>query len=339
MYNPEIFASGVYGVGKVYWVLRCETPLVIRNGKSITYTSKDKGKDNAKKKTKGMGVWFKWREPSSSSKSEHSVAALHYGYRIHNGVLESFHFVPPSSIRGSLRSWTINHLVKPAYRSKMSPPRKENEDETLTYLENLREALADANSGYAWIASLFGLAFESRQDGEFEIANAGRLRIETVPFESESPSPIFVNGTLDDEHRQEGAPTNVRRQMVVRNPLDRMTHAPKEDGLHQFLEFSRGETFKVKMTILNPQKRDLGLLSLWRDELNNGMLRLGALSSIGRGRVSIQDEKYSLWLRPGISTLKEAQPLNDALNDDALAGLWKGYSIAPDDLHGFVKVL
>ncbi|MEW6717615.1 MAG: RAMP superfamily CRISPR-associated protein [Chloroflexota bacterium] len=334
MYNPEIFASGVYGVLKAHWKLRCETPLAIRNGKSIFYQTGDE----KSKKTRGMQVRFAWKQPPPGSGTEHTVAALHYGYQVRDGKLEQMHFVPPSSVRGSLRAWTINHLVRPDYRSKMSPPRKEKEAETEAYLNNLRQALADDDSGYHWIASLFGLALETRLEEE-NLSNAGRLRIETTPFTNAKAQPISVNGVLEDGL---AGPGNARRQMTVRNPLDRITHASKEGGLHHFLEFSRGETFNVCFTVLNPQGSDLGLFSLWRREIDDGMLRLGALSSIGRGRVSITEQSYQLWMNPNIQKLDWLESFETAENlvpGDALADLWTAYQLAPDVLDSFVSYL
>lgn len=335
MYDPNVFASGVYGVLKVHWVLRCETPLAIRNGKSVFYQTLDEKRT----KSRGMGVRFEWKQPPPGSDTDHTVAALHYGYQVRNGALEQVHFVPPSSLRGSLRSWTISHLVQPDYRRGMSPPKKEDDAKTQENLDNLQAALNDPSSGYPWIASLFGLALETRTGKEC-ISNAGRLRVETKPFESNRlPQPIVINGKPDQIL---AGPTNARRQMVVRNPLDRMTHASKEKGLHQFLEFSRRESFQVEMTIRNPVNSDLGLLSLWRRELNDGLLRLGALSSIGRGRVYIEKDKenYELWLGPGAPDIFDTNDLAPLQKPgDALAGLWNGYIIPPEKLDQFVVAL
>lgn len=332
MYDPNLYKSGIYGVLKVNWTLRCETPLAVRNGKSIQY----KTRDEKRTKSRGKGVSFEWQQPNSSSDAEHTVAALHFGYRVEDGQLKAIHFIPPSSLRGSLRSWTINHIVQPNFRRKMSPPKKEDEAKTQEYLDNLQDALNKSSSGYPWIASMFGLALETRV-GEEGIANAGRLSMETKPFENAHPQPIAING---EPEQTLAGPNNAQRHMVVRNPLDRMTHASKEKGLHQFLEFSRGESFEVQMTIRNPINSDLGLLSLWRRELNDGLLRLGALSSIGRGRVYITGEEYQLWLGPDAPEIVDPKELSSIEKPgDALATLWNGYEIPPEKLNQFVSAL
>jgi hypothetical protein len=324
MYDNQLFASGVYGVFIADWRLRCETPLAVRNGVRITYQVQDA------LKSRGKDTRFYWREKVSTNKKDNEVAALHYGYKIQGDRLAMIHFIPSSSVRGALRAWTINHLVEPEYRSGMTPPTKTDQAQTEAYLAGVRASLSTPQSGYQWIASLFGMAFDTRSAGD-DLANAGRLRVETEPFASATPQPVLLNG--DPETAMAG-PTNVRRQMSVRNPLDRVTHASRDGGLHHFLEFCKGEVFQVRLTVLNPRGSDLGLIGLWRRELNAGLLRLGALSSIGRGRVSIDPraETYQLWLGPGAPPMAflEHIPVDiHAAPGDALAGLWDAYSLPP----------
>jgi hypothetical protein len=329
MYSNQIYASGIQSVLKVHWKLRCETPLAIRNGLFIGY------QDNDQKKSRGMGLQFKWQPPSD----DRQISALHYGYKIVNNKVEAYHFVPPSSVRGSLRSWTINHLVHPSYRNGITPPKKEDEIKTKEYQTKIQKALSISESGYHLIASLFGQASDTSDNLE-NFSNAGRLQIETTPFSQAEALPIAVNGLLDGDGL--AGPFNADRQMTVRNPLDRMTHASKESGLHHFLEFCRGETFEIEMTMLNPQGSDLGILSLWQREIKDGLLRFGALSSIGRGRVSINELSYKLWLNPLVTKpewLKHFEPASDESANDALAGLWESYSLPSSSLDLFVSYL
>ncbi len=327
MYDNQLFACGVYGVLVVDWRLRCETPLAVRNGVRITHRSSDGIKE------RGQRTQFDWRAKNASKKQESEVATLHYGYRIDGDTISMIHFIPPSSVRGSLRSWTINNLVQKTYRAGLTPPSKTNQEETELYLAAVQQALAAPQSGYQWIASLFGMAFDTRGTGD-DLSNAGRLRVETQPFSNAQPQPVKVNG--DPDYALAG-PSNARRQMTVRNPLDRVTHASRDGGLHHFLEFCKGEQFSVRLTVLNPRAGDLGLIALWRRELNAGMLRLGALSSIGRGRVSIDPdaETYEVWLGPGkpsMPFLQGKMPDSNAPADDVLAGLWDAYTLTPEDL-------
>ncbi len=331
MYENQLYASGVYGVLIADWRLRCETPLAIRNGIKVAYQVVDQNK------SRGMDTSFHWRTPDKA-KGDREVTALHYGYEVSGGKVQAVSFIPPSSVRGALRSWTINHLIHPNYRSKMSPPSKEDPAKTEVYLAAVRQALASPDSGYHWIASLFGLAFDTRVE-EADLSNAGRLHVSTERFSQAAPQPIAVNGTLKDGM---AGPTNARRQMTVRNPLDHITHASKEGGLHHFLEFCKGEEFKIHLTVLNPQASDLGLISLWKRELDSGMLRLGALSSIGRGRVSVIDEGYQVWLGPGAPASmrrEEMIPAEDPAAEEALSGLWDPYLLPADRLEQFINVL
>jgi len=329
MYSNQIYASGIQSVLKVHWKLRCETPLAIRNGLSIGY------QDSDQRKSRGMGLRFKWQPPSD----DREVSSLHYGYKVVDDKVESYHFVPPSSIRGSLRSWVINHLVHPSYRDEITPPEKKEEARTKEYQAKIQKALTDPKSGYSLVASLFGQALDTRNEGE-SLSNAGRLQIDTTSFSQAKAMPIAINGTLEDDGIT--GPINASRQMTVRNPVDRMTHASKEGGLHHFLEFCQGETFEVHMTLLNPQGSDMGLLSLWRREIEDGLLRFGALSSIGRGRVSIHEPGYRLWRNPFVKEpewLKHFEPNNDESFTDALAGLWTAYILPATSLDQLISYL
>lgn len=322
MYNNKIFQKGVHSVLIGHWKLSCETPLVIRNGVKINYTSRNVAK------TRNKDINISWTSKDPKKSDQHELAALHYGYEIENSKVVSYHFVPPSSVRGALRSWTINHLVQHEFRSNMTPPKikdnKNEKEDTEKYIKSMKNALANSETGYPFLASLFGLAFDTRGEVDFE-GNAGRLRLETEKFSTYSPRPITINGNLRDGRV---GPLNAARQMTVRNPLDRITHASQEGGLHHFLEFSKGETFIIKLTILNPEESDLGLISYWVRELNAGFLRIGALSSIGRGRVSVQEQSYQLCKMPGPSDWMYFTAGEKASSDEALAGFWQAYNLS-----------
>jgi len=69
------------------------------------------------------------------------------------------------------------------------------------------------------------------------------------------------------------------------------------------------------------------------------------LSSIGRGRVSIDDQdraSYQLWLAPGAKAFTGAplpQPDKHIAMSDALAGLWNAYVLPAVNLSQFEAVL
>ena len=264
MYNDQLYADGVHSVLLVDWELLCKTPLVIRNGYHIAYS------DSAPIKTRYSNLQMKWR---GKENSEFEVAALHYGYEISGEQVCSYHFVPPSSLRGALRSWSIRRLVHPDLHRALTPVSKEDAVAVADHRSCIRKGLEQRNTGCELIASLFGLAAdESEVDAP---SNAGRLQVETERFNGTGLRPVDVSGA---SMKITNGPENVRREMAVRNPLDHITHASLSGGLHHFLEVRRGETIKVHLRIINPLDCDLGLLGLWVRELNDGMLRIGALA-------------------------------------------------------------
>ena len=334
MFDPKIFAQGVYGVLQIDWLLRCETPLALRNGLTLAYTESKRGKE------RGQGLNLLWREKRNNN--EHEVSALHYGPKVQGDQVRFIHFVPGSSVRGALRNWIARHLVqKEMVAALKPPPQKEetDEEETETFLEVLDKALDTGYKSIELVFSLFGQTADSRTEGERRLeANAGRLRVDVQPFAGANLRGIDSSGSSMTV--QEG-PDNAARHMTVRSPIDRITHAAKESGLHHFLEFSKGETFRVRLSISNPTPQDLGMISLWRREMNDGLLRFGALSSVGRGRVSVQEEAYDLWLGPQARVFADAEGLQavDDDEDDALAGLWQHYTLSGEKLSSFEKSL
>lgn len=329
MYNDRLYADGVHSVLLAEWELLCQTPLVIRNGQHLAYA------DNAPTKTRYRNPEMKWRGKQGQ---EYEVAALHYGYEIQGGSVHSYHFVPSSSIRGSLRSWSIRHLIHPAVYPALTSVPKDDATSMAVHKACVQRGFERRDTGCELIASLFGLAAD---EGEADMpSNAGRLHVETEKFVGTELRPVDASGVCMGS--AEG-PENVRREMPVRNPLDRMTHASREGGLHRFLEVARGATFKVHLRIINPLDCDPGLLGLWVRELNYGMLRFGALSSIGRGRVEVRKQTYELWRRANAPRLKGHSILGDETDgnrqNEILSGLWKCHIIQPEKLLEFGEYL
>lgn len=331
MYNDRLYADGVHSMLLAEWELLCNTPLVIRNGYRIAYT------DSAQPKTKTRyhNLQLKWRNKINQ---EYEVSSLHYGYEIRDDQVCSYHFVSPSSIRGALRSWSIRHLVHPALSPALNPAPNEDEEAVAAHKACVFKGLAQSDTGCELIASLFGLAAD---EGEADMpSNAGRLAIETERFSRTELGPVDVGGV---DMETSGGPSNVHREMIARNPLDRMTHAAVGGGLHRFLEVAPGATFRVHLRIINPLDCDLGLLGLWVRELNDGMLRIGALSSIGRGRMEVQNQAYELWRRPNAPRLQGHAFIQEEAggkrNNDILAGLWARYVVPSEALLKFADYL
>jgi len=339
MYDHRLYAKGVHSILLVEWSLQCQTPLLIRNGKTLVYSE-----NTERAKTRGRDLTLQWKKAAKDGQknndgiTEAEVAGLAYGYVIEDGQVVPYHFVPASSVRGALRSWTLRHLLHPDLRGKLIPPVGQGEAGEKVYLADLRRALENRRYGYALVASLFGLATDTRP-GEDLPANAGRLTVETECFAGVAAGEIGAGGVKMGA--AEG-PQNARRQLRVRNPLDRITHGSKDKGLHHFLEICRRETFPVRMAIVNPLDADMGLLSLWQRELDEGLLRLGALASIGRGRVAIDRQHYTLWKEPTALPLAgmahfqpDAAVAHQDEDEDALAGIWQRYRLPNEKLVEF----
>jgi hypothetical protein len=319
MTDNKVFSQGVWGALKVDWTLHCETPLVIRNGLKICYSAAEE------KKIRNKDVQFHWRPKDAGNKKESEVACLHYGYEIAGNKVRRRHFVPASSVRGALRGWTIRHLVQAGSRPYLLPAKSDQPEEQAMEAEKLKLAYQSPETGLPLLASLFGLALDSDEDIDFH-GNAGRLHLETEIFKGKAPSQIAINGSL---FAGEAGPDNARRELVVRNPVDRITHASREGGLHHFLEFCQGEEFKVYLTILNPKPSDLGLISLWVREMTDGFLRIGALASIGRGRMSFKEQTYRLWQKQGKDGWPQFAACTQAgSGKDVLADLWQRSDLA-----------
>ena len=160
------------------------------------------------------------------------------------------------------------------------------------------------------ILSLFGFVVKTRDKSlDEKFTCAGRLTIDVSPFAGNQTNPD-VDGTWlsDVNNPNDYGPTNVNRHIKTRNPLDRITNAARETGLHSGLEFSKGQAFTVTLIVVAPKKKkdsgqagmtedreqnefDKRLIDWWCNEINTGMIRFGGLSSIGRGRVTAQEAK------------------------------------------------
>jgi CRISPR/Cas system CSM-associated protein Csm3 (group 7 of RAMP superfamily) len=329
MYNDRLYANGIHSVLLADWELACKTPLVIRNGQQIAYS------DITPDKTRLGKLSLSWQTPLDE---EHSVAALYYGYEIRDDRVHRYHYVPASSVRGALRSWSIRHLVHPLLHETFASPANKDEAAVNLHRSCVRQGLSQRNTGCELIASLFGLAADEHEENA--LSNAGRLSIETQKF---AGAGLRIVAVSDAKMEAPSEPDDVNRQMPVRNPLDRMTNSSRRGGLHRFLEVCRDERFAVQLRIINPLDCDLGLLGLWVRELNEGMLRIGALSSIGRGRMAVMRQEYELWRRHNAPKLQGDAFLREeaggSRNNDILAGLWMRYVVPSDELIKFADYL
>ncbi|GAK51377.1 hypothetical protein U14_02621 [Candidatus Moduliflexus flocculans] len=320
------FNEGVYGVLHVVWTLRLETPLTIHNGQKAAY----KQQDAHMEKGRGMSKAFKWKDaaamlpdsekPKKDGKQEWlQVADFNYAFRIMDGAVAAEYAIPASSIRGTLRNVAITSFAERKDWQALNVPKKPEQDsdaakaERKAKIDRVLALLSDQQSGWFDILSLFGCVFEIEEQQQDTRIWAGRLRVTTDALKTSQPG-------IDGERYTDGGPENLKRHILVRNPLDRITSAAKSGGLHFSLEMSEGETFTARMEILNPCATDLKLLDAWRQDIGDGFLRFGALTSQGRGRVSLAQEDYTLYWR---SNLSLADQLDDLPEADLFYHIWK----------------
>ena len=264
----------------VTWKLTLATPLCIKSGNHFAW------KNTSHKKSRNCMTQFKWNETNNI---DEKLNDLYYSIRLeadktNPGKLKvvPYYNVPASSIRGLLREWTITRLLPEGWWDIDTALKKFDRGKRAGKVaDEPPEHLRD-------IVRLFGSAVQlSYADLAKDYSRAGSLRIKVEPFEGIHARPD-MDGTWNTAN--EYGPNNARRHIKPRNPLDRVTQAAVETGLHNFLEFSKGQSFKVTFTIRNAvEKGDESLLNWWKDEINEGMIRFGGVTGIGRGRMTCEE--------------------------------------------------
>lgn len=327
MIKQTLFRDGVNAVLVTKWKLKLETPLCIKSNSLSAFNPTD-----GEKKTRNCNMSFGWNR--STTGDEVKVSDAHFGIQIKDGRILPCYSIPASSIRGSLRSWTIKHLVKEELWGLLHELDEDKEN-----IHKIKEAL-ESNPGLELALDFFGMAVEEPDRIEDSISQAGRIKVEVLPLEKESEKPWVQGNDWKPEESRFG-PQNVCRHISVRGPVDRITHAAREGGLHYFLEFSPNQTFDVVVRVVNPDPVHLGLIALWEREIDTGILRVGGLNSIGRGRLRVKNSQHDLFALPGCEgkwELEAAQEQQDQ-PDDILAQLWKTYPITKAGLYLYIKKL
>ena len=321
MIKQPLFRDGVNAVIVTKWKLRLETPLCIKNNSSSAFNNAD-----GATKTRNYNMSFGWNRLTTGD--EVQVSDAHFGIHIKDGQVLPYYSIPASSIRGSLRSWTIKHLVKKELWGLLY---KLDEDKENIY--KIKEAV-ESNPGLELTFDFFGMAVEEPDRIEDNISQAGRVKVEVLPLENESKKPL-VQGNDWKQGESRFGPENVCRHISVRGPVDRITHAAKEGGLHYFLEFSPNQTFDVVLRVVNPDPVHLGLIALWEREIDTGILRVGGLTSMGRGRLRVENSQHDLFALPGYKSNWKLESAHEqqGQSDDILAKLWKPYPIPKAELY------
>jgi CRISPR/Cas system CSM-associated protein Csm3 (group 7 of RAMP superfamily) len=238
-----------------------------------------------------------------------------------------------------LRTYSIKRLTPKEHWNAALFPEKENTKlpieatkekddlKRIEYSKNLKTALK--TSGWQLIRNIFGLAADT-MDAEIENETIkGRLQVETGPLESISKDQFQKNMFDGNFKTFKPGPTNGRILFTTRNPIDRITHAAKNKGLHSFTELAPGNRFFITLRFLNPIPEDLGMVALWEQGMHQGLLRIGGLQSAGRGRLDVKSTSINLFLKQidGFSGLKPV--ISKAFANDIVSGLYSGFEI-PD---------
>ena len=291
------------------WSLKCETELVIRSEIPVKVISNEQ---------------------------EFEVTDLYAVPMIEKGSLVKKHLIPASSIRGALRSYLIQKLIPEIDRNVFRKVEKKGDEVTETEVQDWLtsvKSILNKNIQAKHIIGLFGFALDTRFEDE-NFGQAGRITLETKPL---SVPPLMV---MVDESGQilpsEGGST------TVRNPLDRITHASIVHGLHRFLEFSRGTEILVTIRIVNPTAFDFRVIDFLAQEINIGLLRFGALSSIGRGRVTIAKSNYAIWSLPKYQVTEAMddqvfQKETYSNSNEIFSEFWEYKTISEENLNLFAK--
>ncbi|NUM78639.1 hypothetical protein HUU40_30130 [candidate division KSB1 bacterium] len=328
------FEHGVLGVLHGTWEIELLSPLAIRNGDKIAFKQKEK------RLAKGRGTnlalaWSQSETVLANQPDEYSkIADCNYHFALHHGQVHVEYSIPASSIRGALRNTAIKRWVEWSNRKTFSLPNKE--DKTINLEERMQRAkaeLQESKNGWYDILSLFGCAFDLGEDNDNPLTWAGRMRLSTQINSTTAAQPLNYMGKTLAAQDVDG-PQNVQREVAVRNPIDRVTMAAKDGGLHGWLEISPGQCFTLSLQILNPCPKDLELLDLWFDEINQGYLCFGGLTSQGRGRVAIKTEEYELFVSKASALADKLLSANKPpaeKKDPSLQGLWVGAKIKTRD--------
>ena len=108
----------------------------------------------------------------------------------------------------------------------------------------------------------------------------------------------------------------------------------KNQGLHHALEMSPEQVFDVELHILNPNIKDIEMLELWEDDINDGFLRFGGLTSQGRGRCMLSRVEYNLYasVKTALADQIVLVKKQSVIDENVFDGFWSGATFTMDEL-------
>ena len=316
-------------VAHICWTMKTQTPLCIKSGTTSGWQQASSDHGGKNNKLREVNASFDFFQKVKDSDSER-ISDFYFDTIIENNTLQIQYRIPSSSIRGALRGYTIKHLVpEKDWKADMTTVLKDLESETekQKVQENHRRHLQDALKQPGWhlIQNLFGLAVDSGDTAADKETVAGRLQIETGDLARLSKDE-FKKSLLSGTWRN-FKPGSTHGCMVIstRSPIDRITHAAKDGGLHSFMELAPGNRFDVNLRIANPLLADLGFIAFWENGIKDGLLRLGGLTAAGRGRMKISSTAVTLYLRSA-KNFTGLEPLQPA-SRDILDTIFTAYTV------------
>lgn len=326
---PLPFPNGVAGALHGSWVLLLKTPLFIRHGAKAAY--KQQSRDL--KKGRGNKIEFSWNNGGDAEEWS-EIADFNYHFQVQEDqTLAVEYSIPASTIRGALRQWAIKSLIDFSERRAFNIPKKQEMTgkELSALMASARQTLQKDKNYWYDILSLFGSAYDLNPEADDPLTWAGRMRLTTRILNGAAGREF--DGISAGSGANQG-PSNIKRHVNVRNPLDRVTMAAKQGGLHFGLEMSEGEQFQVDFHIVNPKPNDLQLLNLWCNDIHEGYIRFGGLTSQGRGRVAVAAEVYRLYLPPTAPLYPQVKQLAkpDLAKGTIFEGVWRGAELTRQEL-------
>jgi hypothetical protein len=325
----------VQSVLLVRWGLETKAPLIVR----ATQPAALKLDDPEKSKGRANSVEYAWEDAAASLEKKVEIKGkekrvfseltdFNYHFRADGDKIVPEYGIPAGSVRGSLRHAVIKSRIAPGMRREFEPPKLEagvySMDELRQRMLDARQRLMQQDNQWRSILTLFGSALDLTPEDDPSLTWAGRLRVETE-LKTTPPGGMKVAGIT-----VQGGPDNLRRHMTSRNPLDRITHAARDGGLHAFTEMSPGSHFSVNLRILNPALSDWEIVGEWEDDVSEGYLRFGALTSQGRGKVAFVSRNYELYGTAAAPFHSRLNRLADKL--ELWVGIWKGGEIGAEEL-------
>ena len=241
---------------------------------------------------------------------------------------DQFIIFPASSIRGVLRNEAIKRLIKLEDRNLFDIPKKNEEainlEEISKQINTARTVLKERKKYWFDILSLFGNTFEIETGQDNPYTWSGRLLLKTIVSKLEGNERMYYT---NEEFEPINGPRNLKTQITIRNPLDRVTQGARDGGLHAWVELCEEQSFSIEFHILNPTSFDIDLLKVWKQDINEGLIRFGALVQQGKGQIEISNEEYNFYLSRNTALYKELDidEDNDLISNNSLFDqVWSG---------------